>query len=386
MQHKLDNLLCSKGFIPNSCNKVSKYLNLEGNPFTRLANITDDVHRITVSMNSKLLYYKMINCDSHRITALMLNVNISNNYFRLLEILYHYLFVIYGKHLKLWDKIIIELNESFHKGIKNQITGESKVKSLTYSIFKNILSFMNDNIEREFILLQKNDISFQNIWDLFLSIIVLFPVKECTCNDYITYPLEFLKTFCTKNNIENILNNVPINYEYINFEQQYINNINQELKPKIPQPKNLCNIRLPYDFLPELERIDFIQSTIRNNDMLDKIYNIKNETYNVFRSFNKCFICDIDITEIIYDIHIKNGSVHEQISKKKSNIIYPIINRCLICRKKSYCKVLETNYDCIMARHYKWMVFYLGNQKSLLYLHKEILWLIIMKYLEIRCI
>lgn len=79
MESKPDNLLCSKGFIPNSCNKVSKYLNLEGNPFTKLANMTDDIHRITVSISSKILYYKIINCEEHSIRALMLNVGFGNH-------------------------------------------------------------------------------------------------------------------------------------------------------------------------------------------------------------------------------------------------------------------------------------------------------------------
>ena len=389
MEGKLDNLLCSRGFRPNSCNKVSKYLNLEGNPFTKLANITDDAHRVSATIEAQLLYYKMINCNKHRVQALMLNADVTNNHWRLLEILYHYLFNIYGKHLQLWNTVTTELKDSFHKGIKNELLGKNKVDMLTYSILINIFTYVKYNIERNFSLL-KDDISWENIYGLFLNIIALFPNEQyiCTCNDYINYPISFLKqlSYIRKDNLENILNNVPLDYESKDYKQKYINDINEALKYKIPKPKTIGNIKLSYDFIPENYRIDFIHSVIKDYSILNKIYDIENETYEIFRTSSKCFICDVDVTEILYNTHIKNGEICEQISKNKLDRIYPITHRCLRCRQQSYHKLLKSNNDFIMARHYKWMIFYLGHQTSSLYLPKEILLLIIIKYLNIRCI
>lgn len=375
-----DNLLCA-----NNCNKVSTYLNVTGNPFTKLANMHDDIRRVNLSTKAGLLYYKIINCLQHRITALMLNSDNLKNNWKLLEILYDYLFNIYGKHLQLWTTVTMELEDCFDKGIN------SKIDILTYSTLTNILTYLNDKIERKFVLSQKNNISWTDIYTIFLNIIALFPERQCSCNDYVNYPPYFLTELkisyprINLENLENILNNIPINYESINFEREYINNITEALRHKIPRPKIVGNIKLSYDFLPESQRLDFIYFTIKNKTILNKVYNIKNETYSVFRILNKCFICDIDVTETHYNTHIKDGHICEQISKNKSDTIYPIIHRCLKCREESYGKLLNSNNDCIMARHYKWMMFYLGHQTTLLYVPKDVLWLIIIKYLYIRC-
>jgi hypothetical protein len=392
MEDKIDNLLCSKGFIPNDRIKFSKYLNLKGNPFTKLANIDTFSCLIAPSTTSQLLYHKMINCNKHHIHALMLNADITNNHWRLLEILYYYLFKIYGKHLLLWNSVVTELKDSFDKEIENISLGRTKVAIITYSVLVNIITYIKYDTEIQFVLLHENDISWKNIYDIFLDIIKLFPEKKCTCNDYIEYPISFLKEISksynnnNKNNLENILNNVPIDYTDIYFKTQYITDIYKALKPKIPKPKVVGNVKLPYDFLPESYRLHFIHRVIKNSLIINKLYNIDDEILKVFRISNKCFVCDGDVTEILYNTHIKNDEICESISKEKSDTIYPIIHRCLICRNESKNKLLKSNNDCIMARHYKWMVFYLGHQTISLYLPKEILWLIIIKYLNIRSI
>jgi len=385
MEVRPDNLLGNSGFNVGIGTKVNRYLNLEGNPFTRLSNLSYGFHNNS-HINKELLFYKMVNCNEHHIQALILNTNENRNNWRILEILYHYSVKIYGKRLQLWDDVVKELNGSFDENIKIEDTGKRKLNALTYSILFNFLNYIENEIEEEFELLDDDDITWRQCYDLFTHIITFFPEQQCTCNDYIYYPKPFLDKLSLFNkhinNLENTLNNVSIDYELTNCFSVYLDEINKILEKKIPLPKIITEIKLPYDLLSENHRLDFIQSSIKDDNLSDKIYCINNSIFEAFRKLNKCFICDIDIKEINYNTYIKKDNICELISERESNKIYPITYRCFICRNQPYGKLLKSNHDCIMARHYKWMVFYLGLQ--MIYLPKDVLWLIIMKYLYFR--
>lgn len=389
---ELKNLLCCVGFTPNSSNKVSKYLKYEGikpllNPFSKLSNVNDDFHRRNVTIDNRLLYHKMIDCSNHHFRALMLNVGVFENHWRLLEILYHYF-----PNLLIWDQVLKELKDNFHKGVKNEILGKHKVAAFTYEILDNIFDYVHDKIERTFKFTwnsMSNNYSWSSTYGLFKRIVTFFPKQLCTCNDYINYDESFLKElsvlYRVKDNIKDILNNIPIDYQEGNHMNIYTHDVIKALTPQIPKPDIMKkSTKLPYDLLPQILRLDFIQSVVKDKTRSNITFDIKEEKYMAFRKVNKCFVCDNDLTETIYNTHIKDSNICEQVSIYKSDTIYPIIHRCLRCRKDKYGKPFKSNDKCIMARHYKWMTFYSLYQN--MDLPKDVLWLIIMKYTHIRCI
>lgn len=375
-------------FIPNSSRKCTQYyVNTHINPFNSLSLIVDSNNKYTTFIHDYILYIKLKNCKKHRILSFNINVDACQNIWRILEIIHFSFLSYYNKLPKFWKILLSEFEtKKINKGITNEINGKNKIYKLCYTALKYTYNFIVNNIdENNFIYIDYN-INWFDIYDLFDKILkkfIIYNTNICICNDYIDYNKY---NFLIKNpNL--ILNNVQINYNYENFMQNYVNDLNtyiNQTKEMITPINTILIQNLYYDMLHEDLKILYIKKCIERE--VNNNYNIIINNHIITRKLNTCFVCDADINTYNINIHIKFKEITE-VFDNGNVVILPIIYRCHNCKLQKYGSLFKSNKQCILARHYKWMIFYnalYDNYSILQYIPKEIITYIISLYTQIR--
>lgn len=323
----------------------------------------------------------------------------------MLEVI-HSIFSNHYKYIpKQWQSLITLLKSTkFNNGIKNRTNGILQIYSLAYFALNLTYDFIEFNIDddKEFIYDKNFSVDFNVLLLKYQAVLDNFIMNNstpCTCNNYIIFSDNIKNIIKEKyiipnlNIINDILNSTSINYNVLYYQLIYMRSTNDLLCKPIANTPNTSNkiINISYDILPQITRIDYLKKLVRNrtskNIYYDSNYNeTTNHTemvnqYRITNKMNKCFVCDHDLLSDYNYVGVINDNIIESAKLSNLDVIYPIIARCVNCKKGKYGNFLSNNNHVIMARNYKWMTFYLSLINII---PKDILWIIIILYQIIR--
>ena len=406
------NTTFSRGFQPNSNKRIHHHFKTNAdNPFTSLSQSEPDSYYAVLS---SVFTIKTMHCPQHQVYALLHLLDITQNVWRILEVL-HYLL---KNKPKFWTEMINQLSDKkFHRGIHNTETGQRKIYNFCDSVLSCLLCCMVDHLNKPFVISDYN-VQWSDISLKLIRIVNLLTIDTtCTCNQN-PYPdklLDCIKSNYPKvirSNLASLLNKVEIDWHKRVYDYQeekvkgnFITKLNLLLQnpPEQAISRKINLIPLSYDFLSESSRIDFIRhydtrsSRLYNsskNDVthLGEYYMLGVDEflpslYKVSFPKNQCFVCDTLLMDEFYPIVCSNKGMVEHPIYTMPQFTYPITHRCIKCKKGKYGPPIDSNQTCLLARHYKWMTFYAGfkeKQCLLSMLPIDVAKVIILEYLRIR--
>lgn len=379
------NQLYWMGFKPNSNKKVINIIDINAeNPFTILA---ESRQGNSYDINNALLISRLSTCEQHEVFMLLHNIDIYQNVWRILEVLHYLIPKKYGKLPLSWYYMIDYLgSKSFHKEIRNIDTGNREIYNLCLIALENLINFIVDGIDGKFIYTNIRA-TWQDINLKLIRIVNLLTIdRKCNCHKPIIYNdtlLDHIKRnyqVMVRNQINTWLNHILIKWDNLAYDYnesdvktQYLKQLNILFSnpPEKAFRRRAKLIDFPYDLLPESTRLNYIKSRI-GDSKYQGTYNFKGEFANdmtmlglneeipslfyVHAALNQCFVCD---QKLYNNYNHANGTIIER-SQHENSFVYPMIHRCETCKLGKYGGLIINNKTCVMARHYKWMTFWIG--------------------------
>lgn len=399
-------LLEHSGFVPNRSKRVSDFytidwraINAGANPFSKISAMGNDVCRRAAPFDVRVLFCKMRGCLRHRVLAQLLNIELHENPWRILEVLHEIVMTKCGRALpESWRDVIKTFGPSFHSGIKNKEAGRDKVNRVTYCALCWVAKYCANVNTDDIFAVRDVNANWSLIVDRLYSFVTVYVgelMNNCTCNDYRVFDNNIVNEIVERYSyapdiVQTKINSIAIDFDLTDYRQAFCDSINR-IWWRMPRTLRSASRAVKYDMVPEPHRIEYIKSIILGNRNLPVIDEC-GAAQCIDRTVNTCFVCDCDLFPNAYSAYIRCDEIAEARGEFITSITsipprYNILQRCHKCLNGKFGAPISSSRNAIMARHHKWMSFYCGKldtDSNLQCLPQELFWLIIQMYSLLR--